>query len=602
MEVDLNRYFQAIIDTFNNTVEDFKIVFNSGHGTEIIYTAVVRWVFIVLAFLIVYKCLRSLIRGKTSSEVWAYFHIDTLSREGGTNIPITHWENVIGRHRSSDLQIDDKLISRTHGILSREDDGAWSYVDMGSKNGAIVNGKQLEPGSKATIRPGDSLILGMTNCSIYPISLEEHNNNINMRKTDTWFSSPWILLILLSTFQLLTMMQLKIALGEEYLQNITVAFLGLMGIMWAYVIVLKSFNRKAFEMEFLAFFLSTLSFAVTATKYPESVFKQFIALVMGVGVFLLMGSILRNLHRVLALRRYIMVGASLLLIFNLLFATTKFGASNWVSIGGFSFQPSELVKVAFIWIGSASLSKLLDRKDNLKFMGFSAFCFICLALMGDFGTAIIFFVTFLVISYLRSGDFTKIILLVGVAFVGGLMVLKFKSYVAVRFASWLHVWEYADTTGFQQTRGLSAAASGGLVGVGAGNGWLSDIPASDTDLVFCLVTEEWGLIIAILAILSLMILSLYAIFSVWSGRSGFYTIAACAATSMYIFQMMLNVFGSVDIFPFTGVTFPFLSNGGSSMIASWAMLAFLKASDTRQNASFAISTSSKGLDWRGGLV
>lgn len=91
-------------------------------------------------------------------------------------------------------------------------------------------------------------------------------------------------------------------------------------------------------------------------------------------------------------------------------------------------------------------------------------------------------------------------------------------------------------------------------------------------------------------------LSIFAVRSVLAGRSTFYTIAACSATSMFLFQTGLNVFGSVDILPFTGVTFPFVSNGGTSMIACWGLLAFLKASDTRQNASFAISLKDKDVD------
>ena len=151
----------------------------------------------------------------------------------------------------------------------------------------------------------------------------------------------------------------------------------------------------------------------------------------------------------------------------------------------------------------------------------------------------------------------------------------------------------------QQTRTMTASASGGFVGVGAGNGWLKEVGASETDLVFGFLTEEWGLIIAILAVLSILTLSIFAVRSIYAGRSTYYTIAACSAMSLFLFQTILNVFGAVDLFPLTGVTFPFVSSGGSSMIASWGMLAFLKAADTRQNASFAISLSEKGLKFRG---
>jgi hypothetical protein len=135
---------------------------------------------------------------------------------------------------------------------------------------------------------------------------------------------------------------------------------------------------------------------------------------------------------------------------------------------------------------------------------------------------------------------------------------------------------------------MSAAASGGLIGVGAGNGWLHNVAASNTDLVFGILCEEWGLIIALLSVSIIVVLSIFAFRVARAGRSSYYTIAACSATSLLVFQTILNVFGSVDILPLTGVTFPFISCGGSSMIASWGLLSYLKAADTRQNASFAV--------------
>lgn len=290
-----------------------------------------------------------------------------------------------------------------------------------------------------------------------------------------------------------------------------------------------------------------------------------------------------------------MMGISvLLLIINLAFGTTKYGASNWVSIGGMSIQPSELVKIVFIYVGAATLDELQQRKNLLIFMGFSVFCLGCLALMGDFGTALIFFVTFLVISFLRSGDFSKIILILGASGLMGMMVLRFKPYISKRFDTWGHVWDDPTGDGFQQVQTMTASASGGLPGLGAGNGKFSQVAAAPTDLVFGLLSEEWGLIIAILAVLCIITLGVFAVRSIIAGRSTYYSIAACAATSMFIFQTILNVFGSVDLLPLTGVTFPFVSSGGTSMLASWGLLSFLKAADTRQNASFAIRLDKKG--------
>ncbi len=594
-DIIYNKYDLLFFGGIMDIKEMFSNLFDEAAvGGGLLYTAAARWVFIFLALFILVRSIYSLLRTKNPSEVWGYWHLSD-----GYSVPITHWENVIGRAKSCDIEMDDEGISRNHATLSRDHDGNWTFTDLGSSNGSYVNGRKVRPWKQVKVEPGDEFALGRVACTLFPVSLEEHRNNLELRKMDTLLLSPWSSLVALTLFQVMTWIQLHIALGDDFLPSITMAFGGLCAIMWVYVLAFRALRRKGFEMEFIAFFLCTLSLAITASKYPESVFKQFIAITIGIAVFIFMCTFMRNLDRAKAVKPFMYGAAVALLLFNLVFATVRYGAANWVEIGGFTFQPSEIVKLAFIWVGAASLNELFEKRNSLIFMIFSGFCFCCLAIMGDFGTAIIFFVTFLIISFLRSGDFTKLILIVGVAFVGGLMVLKFKSYIAERFSAWGHVWEYADSLGFQQTRTMSAAASGGLIGVGAGEGWLNQIAAADTDLVFGMLIEEWGLIVAVLAVLSIITLAIFAYRSIFSGRSTFYTIAACSAMAMYLFQTSLNVFGSVDLFPLTGVTFPFVSNGGTSMIASWGLLAYLKAADTRQNASIAISLSPKGMHQMG---
>ena len=281
-------------------------------------------------------------------------------------------------------------------------------------------------------------------------------------------------------------------------------------------------------------------------------------------------------------------GAIGLLGITLVLGSRKYGAVNWISFGGMSFQPSEIAKICYIFAGSATLERLFRRRNLTLFIVLTGVCIGLLGLMSDFGTAAIFFVTFLVIAYLRSGDWATLSLICGAAVFGAGIVVKFRPYILSRFASWGHAWEAASTTGYQQTRTMSAAASGGLFGMGAGEGWLHRIAAADTDLVFGMLCEEWGLIIAVLAVASIVALAFFAARAVRVGRSSFYTIAACAAGSLLVFQTCLNVFGSVDLLPLTGVTFPFVSNGGSAMLSAWGLLAFLKATDTREHAGFAI--------------
>ena len=136
-------------------------------------------------------------------------------------------------------------------------------------------------------------------------------------------------------------------------------------------------------------------------------------------------------------------------------------------------------------------------------------------------------------------------------------------------------------------------ASGGLLGLGGGNGYLKHVFAADADIVFATVSEEWGLLIAMMLVAVIICMGIFVVRSASVGRGSFYTIGACAAVSIFMVQTLLNAFGTVDLLPFTGVTFPFVSNGGSSMLSCWGLLAFMKAVDTRQNASFTIRLPSK---------
>lgn len=545
------------------------------------YTAVVRWVFVFLAVFILVRSIKSLLQVKNPSEIWAY-----IGGPDGSSTPLKHWENVIGRASSADIVVNLTSVSRNHGTLVRDARGNWRYNDLHSKNGSYINGVRVR--KSMPLRPGDILTLGGVNFKLLPVSLREKEENIKKRRRKSQPVSPWPSLIALTVFQFLTIFQFKIAFGNECPASIPTGILGLCIIMWVYFILLRFFRRIAFEMETIAFFLSTLSLALTAV-HTGNIMKQLICIIMGVILFFLLCWFLRDLNRSKEIRMLILGVAVLLMLTTLLFGQEHGGAKVWLEIPDvISIQPPELVKIAFIIAGSATLDELYEKGNLTVFMIFSAFCMGCLAIMSDFGTAAIFFVTFLVIAFLRSGDFSKMILIVGGVALAGMLVLTLKPHVRARFATWGHVWDDPLDTGYQQARTMSAVSSGGMPGVGAGNGWFHRTAASDTDLVFGLLSEEWGFIIAVLAVACIATLGIFAVRSIIAGRSAYYSIAACAATSLFIFQTCLNVFGSVDILPLTGVTFPFVSSGGTSMIVSWGLLAFLKAADTRQNASFAV--------------
>ena len=232
--------------------------------------------------------------------------------------------------------------------------------------------------------------------------------------------------------------------------------------MWLYYAALRATRCVGFEMETIAFFLSTLSLSITASSAQSSLFKQFLAILLGLALFLVLGLFLRDLSRVQK-NRWLMAAAAIgLLGITLVIGNSKYGAVNWISIGGMSFQPSEIAKICYIFAGAATLERLFHKRNLTLFIVLTGVCIGLLGLMSDFGTAAIFFVTFLVIAYMRSGDFATLSLICGGAVFGAGIILKFKPYILSRFASWGHAWEAASTTGYQQTRTMSAAASGGL--------------------------------------------------------------------------------------------------------------------------------------------
>lgn len=365
---------------------------------------------------------------------------------------------------------------------------------------------------------------------------------------------------------------------EEPSLNLIYIFFGYIAAEWLYMLIGSLItDNDYFELEAIAFFLSGIGLTVCASFNETYALKQIIAIGLGVAVYLIMLLLIKDVH-VAGILRYPAAVASIgVLAANLVLAKTVNGTLNWIDLGFFSIQPSELVKISFILVGAVSLEKLLSITSLTKYVIFSLGCVGALFLMKDFGTALIFFFTFILIAFMRSGNIRTLVLICAAALMGAMLIIYFKPYVANRFAAYRHIWDYIDTTGYQQTRVLIYTASGGLFGLGIGEGKLRDVYAASTDLVFGLICEEMGLILGVAVLMSFVGIAFFAIKTARTSASTFYTIAAVAAAGMLLFQLSLNVFGITDLLPLTGVTLPFVSRGGSSMLCSWGLLAYIRA-------------------------
>lgn len=263
--------------------------------------------------------------------------------------------------------------------------------------------------------------------------------------------------------------------------------------------------------------------------------------------------------------------------------------SMWISFKGFSLQPSEFLKPVFVLICASSISTQLHKKeilgihfvpDNFFMLGCTAVVAVLQYWCRDLGSL----PTFLAVAgfgiifrffYLREKFSMRLVVFLCVcACVVGIAALQLApEYVQDR----LHVdiWSDMQGHGYQQCRALTAIAEGGWFGKGATSGDLYKVFASDTDIVFSSICEEWGLFAGILTVF--LVLFLPASILTVPPRSYYHAGLAAGVACVFIVQMTLNIFGSCNLIPFTGVTIPFISQGGSSMLSSGILAGFLKA-------------------------
>ena len=550
---------------------DFSVIFDIG-------VVGLRILMPLYAIFIVYQCYAAMRRRRRPEKPLVTL-MNTVTME---KIPVVLWENTIGRKRSNDIVVEDAAVSRTHAVLLRRSDG-WFISDAESVHGTFVNGEKTQGRQQVFI--DDMIRVGNTEFRF--LRGDEYNEELR----ESWFfKNPsqkpaikaWKLMLMITLFHLFMTVEAMFWNAGTNTFSPLLLFGTIAVVEWGFFsvsyFVLK---RVTFELEALALFLSGIGAILLIRQEERSAYMQLATTVVGFVIFCIIIKLIEDPDRIYRFRLALMIFAVLLLGTSIVFGKVTNGAANWIYIGIFSFQPSELVKVIYIIIGAGTLDKLNTKKDLFIFIGFSVVCVGLLAIMRDLGTALIFFITFLLIAFMRSGDFKTIILAVAAAVFGATFAIRFMPYVADRFKAYRNVWKYAQAEGYQQTHVLTFIASGGLFGVGIGNGFLKQVAASESDLVFGLVAEEMGIIVAITLALAVALLVVYARAITTRSRSTFYSISACCAAGLLVVQLTLNIFGATDLLPLTGVTFPFISSGGSSIISCWGLLAFIKAADER---------------------
>jgi len=287
---------------------------------------------------------------------------------------------------------------------------------------------------------------------------------------------------------------------------------------------------------------------------------------------------------------YISLSAVLYLV-TLILGKNINGAVNWIVIGGFSFQPAELCKILFVFflasyfknpdnlfLGERIRDERLRVLSNRALLMLVAYCNIgFLVLQRELGTALLLYITFLVVVYVFCKDL-KMFLLNSAFIVPGAILGYFKFYhLRVRIDAWINPWADITDKGYQIAQSLFAIASGGFFGTGIGMGRPDMVPAVSTDFIFSAICEEMGIFGGVAVVLLCMLFTYRGIKIVLGLRDRFKKVLALGIVTMIGLQTFIIIGGVIKLIPLTGITLPFISYGGSSLVASFIALGILQA-------------------------
>lgn len=266
----------------------------------------------------------------------------------------------------------------------------------------------------------------------------------------------------------------------------------------------------------------------------------------------------------------------------------KYGSLNWIQIGGIVLQPSEFVKIIFSFFLASMLGKKRDFKQVVIVTIFATIYIGILVLEIDLGGALIFFVIFIFSVYIGTGKirYPIIYVLSGVLLLS-IAFLLFRDllfgHVMVRIEVWRNPWLDINVKGYQICQSLFAIGSGGFFGTGLTQGSPYMIPVVESDFIFSAISEELGACFSILLILVCFSCFLEFINIALNVRYYFYKIMAFSLATCYIFQTFLSIGGVIKFIPSTGVTIPFVSYGGSSMLSSMILFSIMQGISTIGN-------------------
>lgn len=314
---------------------------------------------------------------------------------------------------------------------------------------------------------------------------------------------------------------------------------------------------------------------ITRLSYDKAV-KQFFIVCVASVLALIIPYIIKKYNE-LANMTYIYCFAGIaFLTVVLVIGQMSGGAKLAISIAGFSFQPSEFVKILYVFFLAAFLNKSTNFKHVFLSAIFAGMHVIILVLSTDLGSALIFFMVYVVMIYIATGKVRYLALGMAGGSVAAVLGYKMFSHIRIRVKAFLNPWAFIDTGGYQVAQSLFAIGTGGFFGLGLYKGLPTSVPLVEQDFMFSAISEELGAFFAISLIILCMSCFVYFIKSALKQNTMFYKLIGAGIAISYVVQTILTIGGAIKFIPSTGVTLPLVSYGGSSVLCTMIMFAILQ--------------------------
>lgn len=310
-----------------------------------------------------------------------------------------------------------------------------------------------------------------------------------------------------------------------------------------------------------------------ATNYA---LKQIIWFAFGVTSYIIIVVLLPDIKRFSKYKYVYMVFTLIFMSMGTFMGSELYGSKNWVSIAGYSFQPSEFGKLFFV----AYLSSALIKYDNYKKLIEPAIVvMVCLGFMvlqKDLGSALIFFGIAITMLYIATSKLKYIITCLGLFVAGSAISYKLFSHVRVRFLIWKDPMKYVNNESYQVVQSMISIAWGGMTGTGLGLGYPGYVPVNATDFIFSVICEELGILSGLAIIVIFFLLFYRCMRAAVFVENNFSRLIAVGFSSMIASQVLVIVGGVINLIPLTGITLPLVSYGGSSMLITFFALGIVQ--------------------------